>query len=93
MATLLKVDGTQQEVQPAHGNKFTLAEMQKLVGGYIIPIKLSATERMVVDEDGGPRVLPPNEAATSVLRKALGPNVVTIVGNALVGNRKEFGLR
>jgi len=34
MAKLFKTDGTVEDVKPK-GKKFTLAEMQKFVGGYI----------------------------------------------------------
>jgi hypothetical protein len=90
MPTLYKPDGTVETIQP--GTKLSLERMQKLVGGYVQSIKLNADLRMVVDEDGRLKGLPPNEGATAALRSFLGPDTVVIVGNALVGNKKEFGL-
>lgn len=42
MGLLIKPDGSITTVTPANGKKFTLDEMQKLVGGYIehIPFRL-----------------------------------------------------
>lgn len=34
MATLIKADGTQTEIQPQNGTDFSLEELQKYVDGY-----------------------------------------------------------
>jgi hypothetical protein len=42
------------------------AEIRRLVGGYVAPVRLSDGSTMYVDEDGGPRHLPLNPIATDV---------------------------
>ena len=52
MAKLIKADGTETEVKPADGVKFTLEEMQKYVGGCIEIIDLPSGEVLIVNEEG-----------------------------------------
>lgn len=53
MATLVKADGTETEVFPANGKKFTPEELQKLVGGYIELTRTNKPVRdMWVNEEG-----------------------------------------
>lgn len=77
---------------PANGIKFTLEEMQRHIGGYIQPLKLNATERMVFDEDGRPKGLLVNEKASDLLQSYSDRQTVRLVGNVLFGIKKEFGL-
>jgi Domain of unknown function (DUF3846) len=89
MATLLKADGTEQEVTPRWGKKFTLEELQKLVGGYIEPIKLPSGY-MLVNEDGRGKRLPENALATKRLHEIFKRPVITMLGDCLLVSRKEF---
>ena len=84
MATLIKVDGTESEVTPAK-KRFTVEEMQEAIGGYWTPIRLDSNTVMLVVEDGLPRQLPENREAS--LRATQ-----RIVGDVLIGHRREFGL-
>jgi len=81
MAKLILPSGDTQDVQPAKGKKFTLKELQDLVGGYIRvwPFK-HATHILLVDDDGGPKNLPPNSVASMMVQNQLNQKVV---GNAL----------
>lgn len=63
MATLILQDGTTLDILP-EGKRFTLSELQKLVGGYIECIRLSDGSCLVVDEEGKPKGLPINAQAT-----------------------------
>jgi hypothetical protein len=92
MARLYKPDGTQEDVQPRDGQKFTLEEAQKLVGGYVQTIKLNGSERLVFDEDGRPKGLPVNPEASALLQSYSDRPTVALVGNVLFGSKKEFGL-
>ena len=52
---VLRADGTEQEVKPANGKKFQLAELRRLVGGTAEIMQLSDEPRMcvtAVDENG-----------------------------------------
>lgn len=59
MATLIKADGTQKEIQPQNGTDFCLEELQKYVDGYIqvIALRNQEDEILVINEDGE-RTLP-----------------------------------
>lgn len=65
MATLLKSDGTKQEIQPKNGTDFKLDELQEYVDGYIDIIKLGNGEILVINDDGKERY-PTNKAATKL---------------------------
>lgn len=57
MSQILYADGREEEVQPANGSSFSLAEMQNIVGGLIEIVRLSdkvGTEEMilVINEEG-----------------------------------------
>lgn len=82
MATTLMADGRSGVVDPEKGRRFSLAEMQKAVGGFIEFVRLADDEVMVVNEEGLPRHLPPNMAASVIARRP-------IVGDVLVCKRKE----
>jgi len=97
MATLIKVDGTTEEVTPANGESFTLKELQTLVGGYIQMVDLAWLKKhgrldpeidasyMIVDEEGKLKNLLVNEVATKLIA---GRDI--IVGRALLCDDKEF---
>jgi hypothetical protein len=52
MATIIKVDGAKQNVEPKDGKIFSLKELQEIVNGYIELIPLDGGRLMVVDEEG-----------------------------------------
>jgi len=70
MARHIKADGTESIVAPK-GAKWTLEELQALVGGYIefMPGKIGF--RMVMNEEGRIKQLPFNARATSIVLEAL----------------------
>lgn len=83
MATLIEPDGTARTVKPATGKSFTLAELQKLVGGYIEIFP--GTRFVLVDEEGLLKNLPINIPAS------LRVGGYQIVGNALFLDAEEMG--
>jgi hypothetical protein len=68
VGTLIRVDGTVESFIPSKGQKFSLEEVQKLVGGYVerLSIPESGGSVMLVDEDGISRGLPLNPNASEV---------------------------
>lgn len=70
MATLIKTDGTQQEVHPANGKRFSLEELQGFVGGLIEMIDLGEGI-MWINEEGKLEGLPINFLATRLARPYL----------------------
>lgn len=67
MARLIKVDGTESDVTgTGKKGKFTLKEMQALVGGYIEVVRLGGGAMMVVDEEGWIKDKPLNQKATMI---------------------------
>lgn len=81
MAWLLKTDKTREQIAPANGRDFTLAELQGYVGGCIDVVRLG-TLLLVVNDDGLLFDLPYNHAASLA---ASGH----IVGNAVLCNASE----
>jgi hypothetical protein len=91
MATILRTDGSQENVDVASG--LTLEQMQAAVGGYVEFVYLGAPTRqgrtvlvrvLVVDEEGRLKAKPVNHAATQQLRAARGALAVDLVGDVLV---------
>lgn len=66
MGIWIKVDGTIVPIVPSKGQKFTLKEVQDLVGGYVARFPLPDRNVMLVNEDGLPLRLPVNESASRI---------------------------
>ena len=85
MATLYEPSGRDSDYVPRNGKKFTLEELQALVGGYIEMIRIpgDAGKRVLfVDEEGKLKGLKPNVRASHLAGQL-------IVGNALLCSPKE----
>ncbi|MBW8016573.1 MAG: DUF3846 domain-containing protein, partial [Planctomycetes bacterium] len=56
MAIIIKVSGTNENINPSNGKVFTLEELQQAVGGYIELVPINQGEHknklMIVDEEG-----------------------------------------
>jgi hypothetical protein len=89
MATLIEPNGRRTEMKPANPKRgFELAELQKLVGGYIECAHFGNEGKFfVVNEEGKLLGLPYNEEATKIYAEHH-PNDY-IVGNALLCERGE----
>ena len=85
MARLLHPDGTNETVTPKEGNRFSLDELQGLVGGYIqlVPGEHAETYDVVVNEEGLLKELPFNQAGSFL---APGHH---LVGNVLILEGEE----
>lgn len=90
MAIILKSNGEEQFVTPECGNRFSLEELQKIVGGYIELIYLR-NYLMIVNEEGKIYNLPINVDATEVARfnQSIMPNDY-IVGDVLICENTEI---
>ena len=85
MATLYEPSGRDSEYTPRNGTKFTLAELQALVGGYIEMVRIpgDAGRRVFfVDEEGMLKKLRPNVRASQIAG-------LLLVGNAVLCSVKE----
>ena len=91
MATLIKIDGTREAIQPKNGKCFKLEELQKQVGGFIEYVGLSEEEIMVINEEGKLMNLAVNENATDI---ALDNEAITfwdfIVGDVVICKKSEL---
>jgi hypothetical protein len=65
MGMLLRANGTQEEIKPA-GKRFTLAEMQSLVGGQIELTRTVGGQLMLMNEEGKLQRLPFNRKASAL---------------------------
>ena len=84
MATHIKASGEALEVQPAKGKKFSLAELQAFVDGYIELVRLGPGQLMFVNEEGRLKGLPLNLQASLIAGQ-------TIVGDVIICTRREGG--
>ena len=85
MATLYEPSGRDSDYVPRNGKKFTLEELQALVGGYIEMVRIpgDAGKRVLfVDEKGKLKGLRPNVRASHLAGQL-------IVGNAVLCSPKE----
>jgi len=85
VATLYEPSSRDSEYTPRNGKKFTLAELQALVGGYIVMVRIpgDAGRRVFfVNEEGMLRKLRPNVRASQIAGQLL-------VGNAVLCSPKE----
>jgi hypothetical protein len=85
VGTIIQPDGTELTVRPGNGKKFSLQELQHVVGGYIERVQLrpgNGRGTMYVNEEGKLEGLQRNQKATAmVLVSAWGD---FIVGLALI---------
>ena len=90
MATHIKTDGTEDQVFPAKGKKFTLLELQTLVGGYIERVTTRDRRNMIVNEGGVILGLDPNPRARAIIdpKYFLADNMIR--GNVVVCEKGEF---
>jgi len=85
MATIIKVDGTKEEISPKEGNKFSLQELQEAVEGYIALVSINdePDKVLVVDEEGLLTQKESNVEASILTGKM-------IVGQVLVADRSQI---
>jgi hypothetical protein len=70
VASLMRADGTIQDITPGNGQKFSLKELQTFVGGYIEIQRLPKTrEMLVLNEEGKLIGLPRNAQASAIWQK------------------------
>jgi hypothetical protein len=78
MATIIKVDGSSVEIV-----ELGLGALQKAVGGYIEFVGFPDGSALVCNEEGKVRELPPNPAATAILRRLSRGTGDWIAGDAI----------
>lgn len=80
VGTVCRVDGMDYELHPVNGKKFSLAELQKAVGGYIELVRLppgNGHRIMYANEDGIGLGLYPNRRASLIAgQKILGDVII-----------------
>lgn len=96
MATIIKTDGTKQEVTPANGKDFKLAEMYQHIGNgcdMVQAINLADGRMMWMDEESKLKATPPpaNREATVLLAKAGGMPGDVVLGNVLSVRGERYG--
>jgi hypothetical protein len=75
-----------------HDIEPTLANMQRLVGGYLEEIYLSSNARMYVDEEGMVKVGQPLNTGAALFLGRYGGGMRMIVGKAVVLGRTRNGV-
>jgi len=84
MATIIKITGEIENIEPSNGKMFTLKELQKAVNGYIQIVPVDSDKLMVVDEEG---LLKPNPQLNIEASKIAGQQ---IVGQVIIINRDQI---
>jgi hypothetical protein len=88
MAMLYRSNGTLERVAPA-AERFTLAELQALVSGYIEVLRVTPIHVLVFNEEGKLHKLPPNLRATLIADHVLQENDF-LVGDVLCCRAEEL---
>lgn len=84
VATIIDPTGSVVEAFPPHGAvEWAFSDFQSLVGGYVEVVRLDRTKVALVNEDGFALGLPPNPAASAVLRANVVGTVVLVSAKAL----------
>jgi len=93
-AMILRADGTHEEIQPANGTDFSLAELKAIVGAGAPPggdwVEIVPTKDgriMVINEEGKLYDLPRNEQATALAALPTSADLAQmreILGDALI---------
>ena len=101
-STLIKVDGTTEELIPSNGKSFTYNEVRDVIreGCLIQPIQLRywTTDKdakkmnFICDEEGMINGSKRNEKASKLLKGILGPNAQDLYGNVIFLPNKLFRL-
>lgn len=89
MALFINSAGLELGFSPNNGEKFTLEELQGLVGGYIERVPMSNGKSMYVNEEGKLNGLPYNEKATQILRQQGRIPNDYIVGDVVILSNEE----
>jgi hypothetical protein len=89
MARLFKPNGKVETVDPMNGTKFSLAEAQRHVGGYVEVVKLDNCERLLVNEDGLMMGLEPNKHAATLAQPFTKLDMSHLCGDILWCSKRE----
>ncbi len=89
MARLIRADGMEAVIHPGNGKKFSLQELQQLVGGLVEAVPTTTRLRMYVNEEGRLKGLPLNVKATALLPPHYLQAGNFIVGDAVVVDKGE----
>lgn len=74
----MKSNGSSIPVSPKKGKKFTLEEIQKMVGGYVERLKLPGRYVMLINEEGLIFKLPLNREASEIAQRPIVGDVVVL---------------
>jgi len=92
MALLIRADGWLTTFKPANGRRFTLEELQRLVGGVIEVARARGRRRwLILNEDGQRSMLKFNAKATRLYHHAGGRRTDVIVGDVVLTTWTEIG--
>lgn len=99
-ATLIKVDGTTQELTPENGKTFTYDEVHNILKCWIQPIRLRyytnhkdyKKMNIICDEEGMINGSEKNKEASKLLKEILGPGAQDLYGNIIFLPNKLFRL-
>jgi hypothetical protein len=87
MATIIKISGEKENIEPENGKTFSLKELQEAVGGYIQLVSINdgeyAGKLMICDEEGLLKANQLNEEATRIAGQQIVGQVIIIEKNQI----------
>ena len=78
MATILRMDGTEEAMAVDKKGHLSLAEAQKAVGGWVELVRLGKGDGFLVNEEGLLQQLPLNPKASEMAGRYIVGNVVLV---------------
>lgn len=91
MATLFKVGGDRENLEPQNGVDFSLKELQTAVDGYIETMTLPDTDLVaVMNEDAVFHNLPKNVEATNYIQQFFKYSIIPILGDVLIVKKSQI---
>ena len=93
MARLIRSNGVEEVITPSNGKKWSLGELQKIVGGYIEMMPGIKPVRLIMNEEAKLKMLPVNNAATAIVLDLLKGKVLRYTpilrGDVIILDPKE----
>lgn len=92
MGTIIKTDGSEQQVRPVNGRQFELWELAELLGGYANILNLHDGRVMAINPYNSMKFNVNFQATEIAVEAGVLPDGDILVGDVLICNEKEVEL-
>lgn len=90
MATVIRTDGSEYQIEPENGSDFSLEELRSIVNGHIELLSFPNNKYMVINEEGKLLGLPENKRGTLMARQCGIQYNDYVVGNILICKKDQI---